>query len=141
MVELKIIGFKEVKGKEDNTYYCPLNIDEFIKNNIVYDRKHKIHNTFSTYDAILADSDITSTEKNSLTLDDFNCTDSNITHDDEFFNGFIHAGFICITLDGAVFKNMYLTHLNKINLLTHYRVRSNFVIQKKIKDNVYDVML
>lgn len=141
MVELKIIGFKEVAGKEDNTYYCPLNIDEFIKNNIVYDKKHKIHNTFSAYDSILADSDITSTEKNSLTLDDFNCSDSNITHDDEFFNGFIHAGFICITLDGAIFKNMYLLHLNKLNMVTHHRVRANFVINKHIKDNIYDVML
>lgn len=140
-MDLKIIGFKEAKNKEDDICYYPINIEEFIKGNIVYDRKIKYSNTFGVIDSVLSDSDIITVEKNSLSLQDFNCKDNEIKDDDLFFNGVICAGVICVTLDGAIFKNMYLLHLNKLNMITHYRVRANFIINKHIKDNIYDVML
>ena len=93
------------------------------------------------YDVILADSDMLLVDDNCLTLDDFNCSDNNISHDNPYFNGLIQAGFICVTLDGAIFKNIYLTRLNKLDIITHHRVRSNFIIKKHLKDNIYDVML
>ena len=140
-LKFNIIGFKECKGKEDDIYYCPLNIKELMNNNIVYDNKHKIKSTFNAYDVVLADSDMLLVDDNCLTLDDFNCSDNNITHDNPYFNGLIQAGFICVTLDGAIFKNIYLTRLNKLDIITHHRVRSNFIIKKHLKDNIYDVML
>lgn len=140
-MEIKIIGFKEVRGKEDDIYYHPLDIKEFMRGNILYDKKIKYANTFGIIDSLLSNSDITKVDKNSLSLQDFNCKDNEIKEDDEFFNGIINAGIINITLDNSIFKNMYLLHLNKLNMITHYRVRSNFIIQKYIKDNVYDVML
>lgn len=140
-LKFKIIGFKEIRIKEDKSAYCPLDIDAFLKGDIIYDKKHKISNTFSAYDAVLADADLLLINDNGLTLDDFNCTDNNISHDTAHFNGIIQAGFVCVTLDGAIFKNVYLTHLNKLDILTHYRVRANFVIKDKIKDNIYNVML
>ena len=139
-LELKIIGFKEDASKEKTVYY-PLDIDEFMKDNILYDRRHRYTNTFSTYDAILSDSDLLLAEDNCLCLDDFNASDKGISHDTPYFNGLIQAGFICVTSDNAIFKNIYLTRLNKLNILTHQRVRANFVIKKKVKDNIYSVML
>lgn len=140
-MELKILGFKEIKGKEDNIYYCPIDIKEFMQGNIIYDNKIKYHNTFGIVDSLLSNSDITSIDKNSLSLQDFNCKDNEIKDNESFFNGILHAGTINITLDNSIFKNMYLLHLNKLDMITHYRVRANFVINKHIKDNVYDVML
>ena len=140
-MELKIIGFKEIKGQEDNIYYHPIDIKEFIKGDVLYDKKIKYSNTFGVIDSLLSDSDIITVDKNSLSLQDFNCKDNEIKDDELFFNGVICAGVICITLDGAIFKNMYLLHLNKLNMITHYRVRAGFVINKHIKDNIYDVML
>ena len=140
-LKFKVIGFKECYGKEDNTYYCPLNIKELMNGHIVYDNKHKIKSTFNSYDTILVDSDILLVDDNCLTLDDVNCVDNNISHDTPYFNGLIQAGFICVTNDGAIFKNIYLTRLNKLGIITHHRVRANFIIKKHIKDNVYDVML
>lgn len=140
-MEIKIIGFKEIKGREDNIYYHPIDIKEFIKGDVLYDKKIRYSNTFGVIDSLLSDSDIITVDKNSLSLQDFNCKDNDIKDDELFFNGVICAGVICITLDGAIFKNMYLLHLNKLNMITHYRVRAGFVINKHIKDNVYDVML
>ena len=140
-MDLKIIGFKEIRGQEDDIYYHPIDIKEFIKGDILYDKKIKYSNTFGVIDSLLSDSDIITVDKNSLSLQDFNCKDNEIKDNELFFNGVICAGVICITLDGAIFKNMYLLHLNKLNMITHYRVRANFIINKHIKDNVYDVML
>lgn len=140
-MEIKIIGFKEFKGKEDDIYYHPIDVKEFMQGNIVYDKKIKYANTFGVVDSLLSNSDIITVDKNSLSLQDFNCKDNEIKESDEFFNGIINAGVINITLDNSIFKNMYLLHLNKLNMVIHYRVRSSFVIQKHIKDNIYDVML
>lgn len=140
-MEFQILGFKEIKDKEDNIYYCPIDIKEFIKGDIIYDKKIKYHNTFGIIDSLLANSDIITVDKNSLSLQDFNCKDNEIKDDDLFFNGIIQAGTINITLDNSIFKNMYLLHLNKLDMISHYRVRSGFIIQKHIKNNVYDVML
>ena len=140
-LEFKVIGFKECIGKEDNTYYCPLDIDAFINGDVIYDKKHRLSNTFNAYDNILSNSDLLLVDDNCLCLDDFNASDNNFTHDDNRFNGLMQAGFITITSDGAVFKNIYLTSLNKLNILTHHRVRSNFIIKNKVKDNIYNVML
>ena len=140
-MEVKVIGFKEVKGKEDDIYYHPLDIRAFIKGETLYDKKVKYSNTFGVIDSLLSNSDIITVEKNSLSLQDFNCKDNDIKDNVLFFNGIICAGVICITLDGAIFKNMYLLHLNKLNMITHYRVRAGFIIKRHIKEDIYDVML
>lgn len=140
-LKFRLIGFKEIIGKEDKIYYCPLDVKEFSRGQIVYDNKHKLINTYQVIDTILANSELTTIESNSLSLDDFNALDKNITHDKKAFNGFFNAGFICITSSGSIFKNIYLTSINKIGILTHRRVQSNFMILNHVQDDIYNIRL
>lgn len=140
-MELKIVGFKESTYKEDNTCYYPLNIKEFIDGKILWDKKIRYDNIYHAIDTKLVEADIFQVEDNIFTLDDFNSTHPDFMHNKQMFCGLICAGFVYITLDGRVYKNLYLLAKNSLNMISHIRVQSKFMIKKHIKDDIYDVIL